>query len=71
MPKRTGEDYIKIGANPEHFIETGPVRIVSGHFAGHRAIRLESLHHPRHTNCGITVAIRGFIINLPAECVLE
>lgn len=71
MPKSAGEDYIKIGANPEHFIEAGPARILEGNFAGQNAIRLESRRHPRHSTCGVTVAIRGFILNLPSDGVLN
>jgi len=27
------EDYVKIGANPEHFLESGTVRILGGNFS--------------------------------------
>ena len=71
MSKSAGEDYIKIGASPEHFLDIGAVRILRGKFAGHQATRLESRRHPRHESCGVTVAVHGFILNLPSDCVLE
>ena len=67
----TEEHYVKIGANPEHFLETGFVRILRGDFAGHQAIRLESKRDPRPESCGVIVVVRGFILNLPADCVLD
>jgi len=73
MPKPAIEEehYVKIGANPEHFLEAGAVRILRGDFAGQNAIRLESKRHPRPESCGVTVVVRGFVLNLPSDCVID